>query len=242
MVPSENAHKQHSTFRARPGSMPITIRLKTQFDMESVHSVLVGELNLALVTAPPQDAQITAVPFAPAQLYAVLPDSDLESRPSRRGASCFAREPEFRRTASLLAPRTSGSVDSLAGKNRSPEAANNQLSRKACAGISPQRTADPRFGTGPRTLRPRSATCAENDVGAAWLALRKIVGTPNGHGGNVETIIVVGHPADEIIKRAGQSRSDLVVVGRRGASLFKNLEMGSVSEHCSGSTEILARI
>jgi nucleotide-binding universal stress UspA family protein len=63
------------------------------------------------------------------------------------------------------------------------------------------------------------------------LALRKIVGAANGHGGNVETSIVVGHPADEIIKRAEQSRSDLVVVGHRGTSLFKNLEMGSVSEH-----------
>ena len=51
------------------------IRLKTQFAMESVHSVLVGEVNLALVTAPPQDAQITAVPFAPAPLYAALPDN-----------------------------------------------------------------------------------------------------------------------------------------------------------------------
>jgi hypothetical protein len=35
--------------------------------------VLVGEVNLALVTAPPQDSQIKAVPFAPAQLYAALP-------------------------------------------------------------------------------------------------------------------------------------------------------------------------
>jgi len=51
------------------------IRLKTQFAMESVHSVLVGEVNLALVTAPPQDAQITAVPFARAPLYAVLPET-----------------------------------------------------------------------------------------------------------------------------------------------------------------------
>jgi DNA-binding transcriptional LysR family regulator len=53
----------------------LEIRLKTQFAMESVHSVLVGEVNLALVTAPPQDAQITAVPFAPAPLYAVLPEN-----------------------------------------------------------------------------------------------------------------------------------------------------------------------
>jgi DNA-binding transcriptional LysR family regulator len=53
----------------------LEIRLKTQFARESVHSVLVGEVNLALVTAPPQDAQITAVPFAPAPLYAVLPEN-----------------------------------------------------------------------------------------------------------------------------------------------------------------------
>jgi DNA-binding transcriptional LysR family regulator len=53
----------------------LEIRLKTQFARESVHSVLVGEVNLALVTAPPQDAQITAVSFAPAPLYAVLPEN-----------------------------------------------------------------------------------------------------------------------------------------------------------------------
>jgi len=63
------------------------------------------------------------------------------------------------------------------------------------------------------------------------LALRKIVEAANGRGDNVETRIVVGHPADEIVKRAEQSSSDLVVVGHRGTSKFKNLEMGSVSEH-----------
>jgi DNA-binding transcriptional LysR family regulator len=51
------------------------IRLMTQFAMESVRSVLIGEVNLALVTAPVQDSQITAVPFAPAQLYAALPET-----------------------------------------------------------------------------------------------------------------------------------------------------------------------
>jgi len=61
----------------------LTIRLKTQFDLESVHSVLVGDLNLALVTAPPQDAQITAVPFAPAQLYAVLPEAHAAAHKKR---------------------------------------------------------------------------------------------------------------------------------------------------------------
>lgn len=53
----------------------LQVRLQTQFAMESVRSVLVGEVNLALVTAPPPDAQITAVPFAPAPLYAVLPET-----------------------------------------------------------------------------------------------------------------------------------------------------------------------
>jgi DNA-binding transcriptional LysR family regulator len=51
------------------------IRLMTQFAMESVRSVRVGELSLALVTAPPQDIQITAVPFARAPLYAALPEN-----------------------------------------------------------------------------------------------------------------------------------------------------------------------
>ena len=51
------------------------IRLMTQFAMESVQSVLVGEVDLALVTAPPQHSQITAVPFAPAQLYVALPET-----------------------------------------------------------------------------------------------------------------------------------------------------------------------
>jgi DNA-binding transcriptional LysR family regulator len=53
----------------------LRIRLMTQFAMESVQSVLAGEANLALVTAPPHDARITAVPFAPAPLYAVLPET-----------------------------------------------------------------------------------------------------------------------------------------------------------------------
>jgi DNA-binding transcriptional LysR family regulator len=36
----------------------LRIRLMTQFAMESLRGVLVGELSLALVTAPPQDVQI----------------------------------------------------------------------------------------------------------------------------------------------------------------------------------------
>ena len=53
----------------------LQVRLKTQFALESVRSVLVGEVNFALVAAPPPDDQITAVSFAPAPLYAVLPET-----------------------------------------------------------------------------------------------------------------------------------------------------------------------
>ena len=50
----------------------LKVRLATRFAMELVRSVLAGELSLALVTAPPEDTQITAVPFAHAPLYAAL--------------------------------------------------------------------------------------------------------------------------------------------------------------------------
>jgi DNA-binding transcriptional LysR family regulator len=53
----------------------VRIRLCTRFAMDLVRRVLVGELNLALVTAPPEERRITAVPFARRPLYAVLPDS-----------------------------------------------------------------------------------------------------------------------------------------------------------------------
>jgi DNA-binding transcriptional LysR family regulator len=51
------------------------IRLISQFSIELVQSVIAGELNLALVTAPPEDPQIIAVPFALTPLYAALPET-----------------------------------------------------------------------------------------------------------------------------------------------------------------------
>jgi DNA-binding transcriptional LysR family regulator len=52
----------------------LAIRLISQFSIELVRSVLAGELNLALVTAPPKDSQIEASPFVMTPLYAVLPE------------------------------------------------------------------------------------------------------------------------------------------------------------------------
>ena len=53
----------------------LAIRLISQFSIELVRSVLAGELNLALVTAPPKDSQLEASPFILTPLYAVLPES-----------------------------------------------------------------------------------------------------------------------------------------------------------------------
>jgi DNA-binding transcriptional LysR family regulator len=53
----------------------LRIQLVTQFSNELVRSVMAGELNLALVTAPPDNSQITAATFAETHLYAVLPQT-----------------------------------------------------------------------------------------------------------------------------------------------------------------------
>jgi DNA-binding transcriptional LysR family regulator len=55
-------------------------RLVTRPAMEAVRSVLAGELSLALVTAPPKDAQMTAVPFSRAPLHVAIPDTHRAAR------------------------------------------------------------------------------------------------------------------------------------------------------------------
>ena len=52
----------------------IRIRWRSQFPVDLVRSVLAGELDLALVTAPPEDSQITSVLLSRAQLYAIVPE------------------------------------------------------------------------------------------------------------------------------------------------------------------------
>ncbi len=51
----------------------LQVRLMTQFATELVRSVLADELNLALVTTPPLNPKLTAIPFAETQLCAVMP-------------------------------------------------------------------------------------------------------------------------------------------------------------------------
>jgi nucleotide-binding universal stress UspA family protein len=47
---------------------------------------------------------------------------------------------------------------------------------------------------------------------------------------NLGTMIEVGHPAEHLIHQAELMHAELIIVGRRGTSLFHKLLLGSVSE------------
>jgi len=67
-------------------------RLISQFSIELVRSVLAGELNLALVMAPREDSQITAVPFALAPLYVVIPETHAAAQKEHITLQDFAKD------------------------------------------------------------------------------------------------------------------------------------------------------
>lgn len=47
---------------------------------------------------------------------------------------------------------------------------------------------------------------------------------------DLQTEIVVGHPAEQIIHKAETIKADLVILGRRGMSMFEKWILGSISE------------
>ena len=49
----------------------------------------------------------------------------------------------------------------------------------------------------------------------------------------ITTEIVVGHPADQIVKYAAEKKSDMIVVGQRGKSKIESWLLGSVSKRIS---------
>jgi DNA-binding transcriptional LysR family regulator len=53
----------------------LRIQLISEFSSELVRRVMAGDLNLALVTAPPESSRITAAAFAQTHLYAALPQT-----------------------------------------------------------------------------------------------------------------------------------------------------------------------
>ncbi|MGQ9649382.1 MAG: universal stress protein [Phycisphaerae bacterium] len=46
----------------------------------------------------------------------------------------------------------------------------------------------------------------------------------------LETDVVVGHPADQIVHQAVQRQADMIVMGHRGKSKFQRWLLGSVSK------------
>lgn len=52
-------------------------------------------------------------------------------------------------------------------------------------------------------------------------------------GVEIKTDIVVGHPADQIIKYAAEKKSDMIIVGQRGKSKIATWLLGSVSNRVS---------
>jgi DNA-binding transcriptional LysR family regulator len=61
----------------------LRIRLISEFSSELIRSVMAGELDLAMVTAPLENSQITAVAFAQTPLYAVLPQTHTAAQKER---------------------------------------------------------------------------------------------------------------------------------------------------------------
>ena len=70
----------------------LRVRLVSQFPIELVRGVLAGELNFALVAAPPEDSQITAVPFDRSQLYAAVSKSHQCARKESVALQDLARD------------------------------------------------------------------------------------------------------------------------------------------------------
>jgi nucleotide-binding universal stress UspA family protein len=59
---------------------------------------------------------------------------------------------------------------------------------------------------------------------------KKISERAKSHDVEIQTAVAVGHPAEQIIHRAETGHIDLVILGRRGMSLFEKWLLGSVSE------------
>jgi nucleotide-binding universal stress UspA family protein len=59
---------------------------------------------------------------------------------------------------------------------------------------------------------------------------KKVAERAKQHEIQVETVMAIGHPAEQIIHRAETDHVDLIILGRRGKSLFAKLLLGSISE------------
>ena len=62
------------------------------------------------------------------------------------------------------------------------------------------------------------------------VGLKRAVERAEAQGVTLEIDFAVGHPGEQLIHRAEQDHFDLIIVGRRGTSLFKKMILGSTSE------------
>ena len=62
------------------------------------------------------------------------------------------------------------------------------------------------------------------------MGLKKVVERADNQGVKIEVDFAVGHPGEQLIHRAEQDHFDLIIVGRRGTSLFQKMILGSTSE------------
>ncbi|MGA7294939.1 MAG: LysR substrate-binding domain-containing protein [Terriglobales bacterium] len=70
----------------------LRIQLISEFSSELIRSVMAGELNLAMVTAPPENSQITAVAFAQTPLCVALPLTHAAAEKKSIGLQDLARD------------------------------------------------------------------------------------------------------------------------------------------------------
>jgi nucleotide-binding universal stress UspA family protein len=59
---------------------------------------------------------------------------------------------------------------------------------------------------------------------------KKILEKARSNNVEVKTDMAVGHPAEQIIRRAEVDGIDLIILGRRGRSMISRMMLGSVSE------------
>ena len=59
---------------------------------------------------------------------------------------------------------------------------------------------------------------------AGFCEAAKAAGVP------LETVVVVGHPADQIVHQAAERKADMIVMGHRGKSRLQRWLLGSVSK------------
>ncbi|MDI6812266.1 MAG: universal stress protein [Desulfitobacteriaceae bacterium] len=79
---------------------------------------------------------------------------------------------------------------------------------------------------------PGGGEVAELDQAQAYYepVLQKTRSYASSLGSDIQTVILSGHPTEQLLEYAEQNKMDLIVIGTRGLGGFKRLLMGSVAQ------------